>query len=363
MVSTDPGPRLRAILSQIPGYKAGQAAPVREGMTPHKLSSNENPFPPLPAVLAAALEAAASMQFYPDFASSALVSALAARFDVPQAHIAVSTGSVALTQQLVNITSGPGDGVMFAWRSFESYPIVTMIGGATPVRVDLDADDRHDLKAMLAAIDDSTRLIFICNPNNPTGTAVGRAALESFVRAVPSDVLVVIDEAYREFVDPGSIPDGLDLYREHANVAVLRTFSKAYGLAGLRIGFCIAHEPVAEALRKVQTPFGVSSVAQAAAIAALGAEAEAMERVDLLIGERERVRVALVSAGLAPSESEANFIWLRLGEQTADFAQACESVGLAVRPFAGEGVRVSVGLAEANDRFIETAIQWHRKHP
>ncbi len=212
-------------------------------------------------------------------------------------------------------------------------------------------------------MDEKTRLIFVCNPNNPTGTAVGRQALEHFVDAVPADVLIVIDEAYREFVNPGSIPDGLDFYRERANVAVLRTFSKAYGLAGLRVGFCIAQEPVAEALRKVQTPFGVSSVAQAAAVAALECEEEALERVHLLVRERARVQEALVAAGLAPAESEANFVWLRLGEWTSAFAEACESVGLAVRPFAGEGVRVSIGMPEANDRFIETATQWHRTRP
>ena len=362
-MSTQPGPRLRTVLSQIPAYKAGLPAPVHAGVTPHKLSSNENPFPPLPAVLEAARAAAGSMQQYPDFASADLVAALASRFAVPTSHLAVATGSVALTQQLVNITSGPGDEVVFAWRSFESYPIVTMIGGATPVQVPLDENDRHDLSAMLNAVDEHTRLIFVCNPNNPTGTAVGREALEAFVDAVPSDVLIVIDEAYREFVDPGSIPDGLDVYRERANVAVLRTFSKAYGLAGLRVGFCIAHEPVAEALRKVQIPFGVSSVAQAAAVAALAAEDEALARVHLLVGERDRVQAGLLSAGFSPAETEANFIWLRLGEQTSSFAEACESVGLAVRPFAGEGVRVSIGLTEANDRFIETAAQWRRTRP
>jgi len=362
-MSTDPGPRLREILAQIPAYKAGQPARMHEGVTPHKLSSNENPFPPLPAVLDAVREAAAFMQVYPDFASTELVDAIAQRFGVPAAHIAVATGSVALTQQLVQISSTPQDSVMFAWRSFESYPIVTMIGGAKPVMVPLDADDRHDLDAMLAAIDETTRLIFVCNPNNPTGTAVTRDALERFVDAAPSDVLIVIDEAYREFVDPGLIPDGLDFYRDHANVAVLRTFSKAYGLAGLRVGFCIAHEPVAEALRKVQVPFGVSSVAQAAGIAALACEAEALERVALLVQERDRVTAGLLAAGLHPAESEANFIWLRLGDHTPSFSEACESVGLAVRPFGDEGVRVSIGLPEANDRFIATAAQWRRTHP
>ena len=359
-MTSQSAPKLRSILESIPSYKAGQSAPVQPGVIPFKLSSNENPFPPLPEIVEAAAAATASMQLYPDFASTELVDSIASRFSVPAAHVAVATGSVALTQQLVQITSEPGDGVMFAWRSFESYPIVTMIGGATPQRVALDGDDRHDLEAMLAAIDSTTRLIFVCNPNNPTGTAVGREAIAAFLAAVPSDILVVIDEAYREFVDPGLIPDGLDFYREYSNVAVLRTFSKAYGLAGVRVGFCIAHEPVADALRKVQIPFGVSSIAQAAGVASLDpvVEAEAFARCELLVGERNRVLAGLRTAGFAPSESEANFIWLRLRERTADFASSCEAVGLAVRPFVGEGVRVSIGLPEANDRFLATAVTW-----
>lgn len=363
-MATSPGPRLRAILDSIPAYKAGQPARVQPGITAHKLSSNENPFGPLPAVLDAAREAAASMQLYPDFASTALVGAIASRFAVPEAQVTVATGSVGLTQQLVQIACDAGDGVMFAWRSFESYPIVTLIGGAVPQRVALDADDRHDLDAMADAIDETTRLVFVCNPNNPTGTAVGGRALAEFIERVPDDVLIVIDEAYREFVDPGAVPDGLDFARDHANVAVLRTFSKAYGLAGLRVGFCIAHAPVADALRKVQVPFGVSSVAQAAGVAALqpAVEAAAMERVELLVAERARVDAGLRAAGLAPSVSEANFVWLRLGEQTGHFAEACESAGLAVRPFADEGVRISIGLPEANDRLLATATSWGAAH-
>ena len=352
------GPRLRHDLDAIPAYKAGQPARVIPGVSPHKLSSNEIPFPPLPSVLAAAEDALGDMHRYPDFSSSTLVRALAERFSVPVTDIAVATGSVGLAQQVVQIAAGAGDSVMFGWRSFESYPIVTQIAGANRQAIALDAADRYDLDAMLAAIDDTTRVIFVCNPNNPTGTAVDRDALDRFVNAVPSDILVVIDEAYREFVDPERIPDGLDYYRRFDNVAVLRTFSKAYGLAALRVGFCIAHEPVAEALRKVQVPFGVSSVAEAAAIAALKVEDELMERCRHIVAERERVIAGLTSLGLQPSESEANFIWLRLGEGTMAFATACEDAGLAVRPFAGEGVRVSIGIEEANDRFLNVVERW-----
>jgi histidinol-phosphate aminotransferase len=327
-------------------------------MTSYKLSSNENHHDPLPSVLKAAERALYEMHRYPDYGSSALVTEIAQHFKVPASDIAVGTGSVGLLQQLVQITAGPGDGVLFGWRSFEAYPIMTQILGATAQAVPLDADDRHDLVAMLAAIDDSTRIALICNPNNPTGTAVGREAIARFVEAAPKDLLIVIDEAYCEFVDPAKIPDGLDFYRAHDNVAVLRTFSKAYGLAALRVGYCIAHEPVAEALRKVQVPFGVNSVAQAAAIASLHAEDELLDRVRAIIAERARVQAALDAVGLHPAESEANFVWLRLGERTLEFAAACDAVGLSVRPFAGEGVRITIGEPEANSRFIEHAEAW-----
>ena len=350
-------PRLRACLDDIPAYKAGQRAVAVEGLAPHKLSSNENPFPPLPSILRAAEESLREMHRYPDFASTALVEALARRFDVPESDIAVAPGSVALTQQLVQITCEPGDSVVFAWRSFESYPIVTMIGGATAKKVPLDADDRHDLDAMLAAIDETTRLVFVCNPNNPTGTANDTEQIERFLAAVPRDVLVVLDEAYREFTHE-TIPDGLQYYRQYENVAVLRTFSKAYGLAGLRVGLCIAREPVAAALRKVQIPFGVSSVAEAAAIAALEVEDELRERVSAILAERARVDAGLRAAGFTPAQTEATFVWLRLGEATLDFSAACQTAGLSVRPFAGEGVRISIGEPEANDRLLATAAAW-----
>ncbi len=351
-------PRLRSALDDIPAYKAGQPPKVREGVVSHKLSSNENPYPPIPEVLRAAELALESLNRYPDFASTALVEAIATRFNLPIEDVAVATGSVGLAQQLVQITSEPGDTVVFGWRAFEAYPIVTLIAGATSRPVPLDSNDRHDLDAMLAAIDHTTRLVFVCNPNNPTGTAVGREALERFLAAVPPDVLVVLDEAYREFVDPGRIPDGLQYYRQYPNVAVLRTFSKAHGLAALRVGFCIAHEPVAAALRKVQVPFGVSTVAQAAAIAALHNEGALLEQAGLIAAERDRVLAGLRSVGLTPSESEANFVWLRLGQQTSALAGMCDEAGLSVRPFADEGVRITVGTPAANDRLLEIAAEW-----
>ena len=214
--------------------------------------------------------------------------------------------------------AGEGDEVVYAWRSFEAYPIVVQISGARSVTVPLTADEHHDLDAMAAAITDRTRLVLVCTPNNPTGTAVRRDALERFLDQVPRDVLVVIDEAYREFVRDAEVPDALEVYRDRPNVAVLRTFSKAYGLAGLRVGYAVAHPPVADALRKTAVPFGVSSIAQAAAVASLArrgrAAASASQR---LVAERTRVHAALRAQGWSSCPTrQANFVWLRLGERT-----------------------------------------------
>ncbi len=359
-MSTDPattsGPRLRAALDGIPTYKPGRPAASRDGAVAYKLSSNENPFPPLPSVLDTVRDAAQSFNRYPDMLATGLTQAIADRFDVPVAHVATGTGSVGVLQQLVQATSGPGDEVVYAWRSFEAYPIVVQVSGARSVTVPLTAGEHHDLDAMLAAITPRTRLVVVCTPNNPTGTAVGRAALEAFLDAVPADVLVVIDEAYREFVRDGDVPDALEMYRARPNVAVLRTFSKAYGLAGLRVGFAIAHEPVADALRKTAVPFGVSGLAQVAATASLAAEGELLERVDRLVAERTRVQSALREQGWhSLPDSQANFVWLRLGARTGDFAEACERAGVVVRPFAGEGARVTIGEREANDLFLQVA--------
>ncbi|MEU5417675.1 histidinol-phosphate transaminase [Streptomyces sp. NPDC001407] len=351
---TEKTPRLRPALDGVPTYKPGRPA-AAGGPVAYKLSSNENPYPPLPGVLETAVEAAGTINRYPDMACTALTAELADRFSVPVTHLATGTGSVGVAQQLVQATSGPGDEVIYAWRSFEAYPIITQVSGATPVQVPLTGDEVHDLDAMLAAITDRTRLIFVCNPNNPTGTVVRRAELESFLDRVPADVLVVLDEAYIEFVRDADVPDGLDLYRDRPNVCVLRTFSKAYGLAGLRIGFAVAHEPVAAALRKTAVPFGVSHIAQEAAIASLRSEDALRERVQALVEERARVVDALTGQGWTVPETQANFVWLRLGERTAEFAAACERAGVVVRPFPGEGIRATIGETAANDLFLEVA--------
>ncbi|TJZ50239.1 histidinol-phosphate transaminase [Streptomyces piniterrae] len=352
-------PKLRAALDGIPTYKPGRPA-AADGPAAYKLSSNENPYPPLPGVLESAVSAAGSFNRYPDMACTGLMAELSEHFSVPVEHLATGTGSVGVAQQLIQSTAGPGDEVIYAWRSFEAYPIITQVSGASSVKVPLTSGEVHDLDAMLAAITDRTRLIFVCNPNNPTGTVVRRAELESFLDRVPSDVLVVLDEAYREFIRDPEVPDGIEIYRDRPNVCVLRTFSKAYGLAGLRVGFAVAHEPVAAALRKTAVPFGVSQLAQDAAVASLRSEAALLERVDSLVTERARVYEGLVGQGWTVPESQANFVWLRLGDRTTDFAAACERAGVVVRPFAGEGVRVTIGESAAMDLFLEAAEEFRK---
>lgn len=357
---SETNPKLRAELEGVPAYVPGKPA-AAGGPVAFKLSSNENPYPPLPGVMESALAAAAHFNRYPDMACTALMNELSDRFGVPLSHLATGTGSVGVAQQLLQATSGPGDEVIYAWRSFEAYPIITQVSGATSVKVPLTTGEVHDLDAMADAITDRTRMIFVCNPNNPTGTVVRRAELERFLDRVPGDVLVVLDEAYKEFIRDPEVPDGIEIYRDRPNVAVLRTFSKAYGLAGLRVGFAVAHEPVAAALRKTAVPFGVSQLAQDAAVASLRAEDELLGRVGSLVCERQRVHETLVRLGWTVPESQANFVWLRLGDRTADFAAVCEKAGVVVRPFAGEGVRVSIGEDEANDLFLKVTESYREE--
>ena len=306
--STD-SPQPRPNVGAIPPYVAGKPPTVRPGMTSYKLSSNENPYPPLPGVVEAVQEAVGSMNRYPDMGSAALYAALAERLGVPVEDLSLATGSVGLIYQLVQAFCEPGDEVLFAWRSFEAYPIAVTAAAATAVRVPVLADGRHDLDAMAAAITDRTKVVLVCTPNNPTGPAVTQAELDAFLAKVPSHVLVVVDEAYVEFVRMDDPVDGIATYRAHRNVVLTRTFSKAYGLAGFRVGYAVAPGPIAAALRAVSLPFGVSTVAQAAAIASLEREPELLERVEALVAERARVVQGLRDAGWNVPEAQGNFVW------------------------------------------------------
>ena len=353
-------PRFRPVLDGFVAYKPGRVPSSPDGRS-FKLASNESPFGPLPSVVEVIATAAGDVNRYPDNGAQTLIAAISARFGVPAEHIAVGCGSVGVTQQLLGAAAEPGGQVLYAWRSFEAYPLLADLSGAESVRVPL-RDETHDLAAMTDAITERTRIIFVCNPNNPTGTVVRRAELEEFLDAVPPDCLVVLDEAYREYVNDPGVPDGLDLYPDRPNLAVLRTFSKAYGLAGLRVGFMVASEPVAAAARMTMLPFSVNHVAQAAAIASLAAEPELLDRVEAVTGERSRVRDALLSDGWTVPPTEANFVWLRLGPYTGDFAAQCEAAGISIRPFGDEGARVSIGDPEANEAFLAVAKAYPRRH-
>ncbi len=348
-------PSPRAALAAVPAYVAGRPPTPREGVETYKLSSNENPFPPLPGVLEAVATAAAAMNRYPDMGSAALYDALSRRFDVPVSDLAAATGSVALLYHLVQAFCEDGDEVLHAWRSFEAYPIAAAVCGARSVQVPLTADGRHDLDAMAAAVTDRTRIVLVCTPNNPTGPAVVHRELEAFLDRVPPHVVVVVDEAYGEFVRSEDPVDALALYRDRPNVVVMRTFAKASGLAGLRVGYLVAPAPVAAAVRACSLPFGVSAVAQAAAVAALDAEPELLERVAAIVAERVRVAAALADQGWSVPEAQGNFVWLPLGEDTPRFASACEEAGIMVRPYATDGVRITIGEPAGNDVFLSVA--------
>ena len=346
---------IRAALSALPSYVPGRPAGADAGRTTYKVSSNENPYPPLDSVRKVIEEAAAGVNRYPDMAVGELTAAIAEALGVQPASIATGTGSVGVLANVVAAMCDAGDEVVYAWRSFEAYPIIVAIAGAVSVQVPVDADARHQLQAMRQAITERTKVVIVCTPNNPTGTVVRRGELEAFLQQVPPQVLVVLDEAYLEFVREPDAPDALEVWRHWPNVCVLRTFSKAYGLAGLRVGYAVAHPRVATALRQTALPFGVSSIAQTAALASLDARAELLERVDALVAERSRVVAALADQGWRLPASEANFVWFPLGESSTAFTAKCAEVGLVVRQYGADGVRVTIGETPANDLLIKVA--------
>ncbi|BCI55729.1 putative phenylalanine aminotransferase [Mycolicibacterium litorale] len=351
--------RLRPELADIPAYTPGKTVPGAI-----KIASNETVHGPLPSVRAAIEKATDQINRYPDNGYLDLREHLAKHLDehlgaagfTPE-QISVGCGSVSLCQQLIQITSSVGDEVIFGWRSFEIYPLQVRTAGATPVQVPL-RDHVHDLDAMLAAVTDRTRLIFVCNPNNPTSTVVDPDDLKRFVEAVPPHILVVLDEAYVEYIRDDMAPDSFGLVRDHPNVVVLRTFSKAYGLAGLRIGYAVADADIVTALGKVYVPFSATSVSQAAAIASIDAADELLARTDEVVAERTRVTTALREAGFTLPPSQANFVWLPLADRTLDFVEKAAQNRLVVRPYGEDGVRVTVASPHENDAFLDFARDW-----
>lgn len=354
---------VRPVFNTLPSYAAGKPPAPVEGLTQYKLSSNENPLGPVPEVARVIAEFATAHR-YPDPLSTALRQKLSARLGVDADDIVTGAGSLGALNQILKTfagvnTDGVQDEVIYAWRSFEAYPILVGIMGARSVQVPNLPDGSHDLDAMAAAITERTRLILVCTPNNPTGPAVTESQIRAFLAKVPAHIPVVIDEAYFEFCAASTVPEGeeaplngLDIYRDYENVIILRTFSKAQGLAGLRVGYSISHPQITQHLRVAATPFAVTALAEAAAIASIEHEDAVMERVSHLVSERERVTARLRELGYEFPSTYANFVWLPLGERTGEFVQLMAEHALSVRAFGTEGVRVSIGEVEANDRFL-----------
>jgi histidinol-phosphate aminotransferase len=344
--------RVRPEIAALPAYKQGKQA----GADAFKLSSNENPFDPLPGVLGA-VHAATALNRYPDATAGRLRTRLAERFGVGDDAVHVAAGSVSILAQLVLATSGPGDEVVYAWRSFEAYPWLAVVAGATPVQVPLTDDARHDLPAMAAVINERTRAVIVCTPNNPTGPIVTQDDFDAFVAAVPADVLIILDEAYAEFVTDPDAVDGLRVLsaKEHDNVVVLRTFSKAFGLAGLRIGYAIGHPRILDAARSTSIPLSVTAHAEEAALASLDAEDALLERVRTIAERRDRLASALRATGWRVPQAQGNFVWLPAGRETLDIAGAFYAAGLIVRPFAGDGMRISVGEEDSVEKVLRIA--------
>lgn len=351
--------RPRAAVEGLPQYKPGRSAAQAEAehnlAEAIKLASNENANDPLPSVAKAVSEAALGMNRYPDHRCMDVREVLADRHSVGLDEVTVGSGSVGVLQQLFAAYVDPGDEVVYPWRSFEVHPVFCAVSAAQAVTVPL-VDHAFDLDAVAAAVTDRTKIVVLSTPNNPTGTVCTTAELQRMLATVPGDVIVVIDEAYREFVTDPEVADPIEaIVPEHPNALVLRTFSKAYGLANLRVGYGVGHPDVIGALDKVALPFIVSGLAQTAALASLApqASAELDERVAGILAERERVSAAMAAQGWPVVPSQANFLYLPVAAIAMELFVRLEKQGLVTRPFEGEGVRISLGTPPQNDRLLD----------
>jgi histidinol-phosphate aminotransferase len=347
---TSPHVRLRPDIEALAPYRQGKPAAADA----FKLSSNENPFEPLPAVLAAI--AGAAVNRYPDGAAVGLRERLAERHGVGPNEIQVGAGSVSVLAQLISAASGPGDEIIYSWRSFEAYPGLVTVAGATSVQVPNSADHRHDLLAMAASITERTRAIIVCTPNNPTSTVVTHDEFEMFMSLVPATVLVILDEAYTEFVTDKDAVRGIPLLSRYSNLVVLRTFSKAYGLAGLRIGYAVGAEYIMDAARAAAIPLSVIEAAQVAAMASLDNEDQLLERVARIAALRDEVWRSLIDQGWAVPRPHGNFVWLPTGEKTEWAAGVLLDHGIVGRSL-GDGIRVTIGEPGSVDKLLRACAE------
>jgi histidinol-phosphate aminotransferase len=348
-------------LARMPGYQAG----VPTGQAPEaiasggiaQLASNESPFPPHPQVVEAIQAAAGAMHRYPDPDATLLRRRLAERYETQPGRVAVGNGSCEILLAAAEALLEPGAEILYSWPAFSMYPYLAALTGAREIRVPLDADDVHDLDAMAAEVTAATQLVLVCNPNNPTGTHRPAAEIAAFCERVPPQVTVILDEAYIEFQTNDDPDATLDLLADFSNLVVLRTFSKCYGLAGLRVGYAIGSSTFRAAVDAVRQPFSVNALAQAAGAEAILHQDDVRRRVESTVAERLRVEEALAALGLETAATEANFSWVDLGD--ADEGEVVAGLGerlVAVRPGTPLGdpghIRVTYGTPDQNDRFL-----------
>ena len=354
-------PPSRPAVAQLPAYRPGKGAAQAEaehGITNAiKLASNENPDPPVASILAAVSAAAAGANRYADHRATAVRERIGSWLGVDPAGVTVGAGSVGLLQQLFLTFVDPGDEVVYPWRSFEVYPVYTRLMAGREVTTPLTAEHTFDLDALAAAITPDTRMVLLATPNNPTGTALRTTELRDLLTAISPRTVVVIDEAYREFLDPSFGDPVVELVPDFPNVVVTRTFSKAHGLAGIRVGYAIGHPEVIASIDKTLFPFAVNALAQAAAIAAIDSMDEIQARVDRILAERARVIAALSADGWRLPDAQANFVYLPLGARTDEVYLGLEKRGVVTRPFSNEGIRVTIGSEEQNTRFLATLAE------
>jgi histidinol-phosphate aminotransferase len=318
-------------------------------------SSNESTVAPSAAVQSAIAKAAAHGNRYPSLFGAELIAAISRRLNVSDDQVVVGAGSLALLQQALLAYTGPGTEVVYAWRSYEAYPMLVTLAGATSVCVPLDADHRHDGAALIRAIGPDCRALIICNPNNPTGTLLAPHEIEAILRAVPSEVLVILDEAYWEFT--GIDSDAVHLLPDYQNLVIMRTFSKAYGLAGIRAGYLVADAAVAQAIQRTSPPFTLSATASAGALAAWSDEAYTQRIVQTACQDRDRLQGRLRELGVQTPTSGSNFVWMAAPRQALRLEQLCVEEGVAVRAFDGFGIRITAGSTEASDAAVRAVAR------
>jgi histidinol-phosphate aminotransferase len=335
-----------------PGRTAAQVSAEHGLANAIRLASNEAPFGPLDAVRAAIASDTASLHRYPDMRAERLRTALALRLQVPVSHVTVGAGSSGLLWQLAQAYLDPGDELLMPWPSFEAYPIIAQLMDAVSVRAPLNGFT-VDVDALLAGVTARTKVLVVADPNNPTGTAIDHASMARLADATAGRCVLVIDEAYVEFRTHADPVRSLDLVRIHDHVLVLRTFSKAYGLAGLRVGYAIGPRTIVDFIDRVAVPFNVASLGQAAALASLDADDELDARVRSIVAERTRVVQRLHEMGWCVPDAQANFVLLPVPDGAVPMAEQLERQGVITRPFDGLGVRVTIGTPDENDLFLE----------